>query len=70
MGLGTIKIINLTARFSDTPGSIESRPPPLSDHTETILSELRYSTAEQQELRKQSIISGGRWQQAICSPLQ
>jgi crotonobetainyl-CoA:carnitine CoA-transferase CaiB-like acyl-CoA transferase len=56
VGPGTIEIFNLTAKFSDTPGSIQSPPPHLSEHTETILSELGYSAAEQQELRRQSII--------------
>jgi crotonobetainyl-CoA:carnitine CoA-transferase CaiB-like acyl-CoA transferase len=54
--LGTIKIFNLTAKFSETPGSIESPPPRLSEHTEAILSELGYSAAERQELSKKSVI--------------
>jgi len=54
--LGMIKIFNLTAKFSETPGSIESPPPRLSEHTEAILSELGYSSAERQELSKKSVI--------------
>lgn len=55
-GLGNIRIFNLTARFSGTPGSIESPPPHLSEHTEVILSDLGYSLEQQQELRRKSVI--------------
>jgi len=55
-GLGNIRIFNLTARFSVTPGSIETPPPHLSEHTEAILSDLGYSLEQQQELRRKSII--------------
>jgi crotonobetainyl-CoA:carnitine CoA-transferase CaiB-like acyl-CoA transferase len=54
--VGSIKIFNLTAKFSQTPGAIESAPPRLSEHTEEILGELGYSAAEQQELRKRAIV--------------
>jgi crotonobetainyl-CoA:carnitine CoA-transferase CaiB-like acyl-CoA transferase len=54
--VGSIKIFNLTAKFSQTPGAIESPPPRLSEHTAEILGELGYSAAEQQELRKKAIV--------------
>jgi formyl-CoA transferase len=54
--LGSIRIFNLTAKFSETPGSIDSPPPRLSEHTTEILGELGYSAAEQQELRKKAIV--------------
>jgi formyl-CoA transferase/CoA:oxalate CoA-transferase len=54
--LGSIKIFNLTAKFSGTPGAIESPPPRLSEHTAEILGELGYSAAEQQDLHKRAIV--------------
>jgi crotonobetainyl-CoA:carnitine CoA-transferase CaiB-like acyl-CoA transferase len=54
--LGSIKIFNMTAKFSETPGAIDRPPPRLSEHTTEILGELGYSPDEQQELRKKSIV--------------
>jgi CoA:oxalate CoA-transferase len=54
--LGMIQLFNLTAKFSATPAAIESPPPRLSEHTETILNELGYSSAEQAEFKRKSVI--------------
>jgi CoA:oxalate CoA-transferase len=54
--LGPIRLFNLTAKFSATPGAIESPPPRLSEHTEAILKELGYSPAELAEFKRGSII--------------
>ena len=54
--LGTIRLFNLTAKFSETPAAIDSPPPRLSEHTADVLNELGYSAAEQQQLKKRSII--------------
>jgi formyl-CoA transferase len=54
--LGTVKLFNLTAKFSATPAAIESPPPRLSEHTAAILQELGYSSAEVAELKRRSII--------------
>ncbi|MEP0773319.1 MAG: CoA transferase [Acidobacteriota bacterium] len=55
-GIGEIKLFNLTAKFSRTPGAIETPPPRLSDHTEAILGELGYSGEEIATLREKGVI--------------
>lgn len=55
-GIGEIKLFNLTAKFSRTPGSIATPPPRLSAHTEEILGELGYSGEEMSELREKGVI--------------
>jgi crotonobetainyl-CoA:carnitine CoA-transferase CaiB-like acyl-CoA transferase len=55
-GIGSIKIINMTAKFSRTPGTIETPPPILSEHTEAILAELGYTVEEQKVLKEKMII--------------
>ncbi len=53
--IGEVKLFNLTAKFSKTPGTIETPPPMLSQHTEAILTELGY-TCEEQKLLKQKMV--------------
>ncbi len=55
-GIGKIKIFNLTARFSGTPGAIESPPPRLSQHTDGILTELGYTADEKELLKSKKIV--------------
>ncbi len=55
-GIGSIKIFNMTAKFSKTPGTIETPPPMLSEHTEAILAELGYTIQEQKVLKEKKII--------------
>ena len=45
-----------TARFSKTPGQIETPPPALSQHTEEILCQLGYSLEEQKALKEKMVI--------------
>lgn len=54
--IGELQLFNLTAKFEKTPGSIDSPPPRLSEHTNDILLELGYSDKEIKEFKEQKII--------------
>jgi crotonobetainyl-CoA:carnitine CoA-transferase CaiB-like acyl-CoA transferase len=55
-GIGPIKIFTMTAKFSKSPAEITSPPPRLSEHTESILAELGYTSEDINALRKKAII--------------
>ena len=55
-GVGDIRLFNLTAKFSRTPGSVESPPPTLGQHTQSVLKSIGYSDAEIQNLKERKII--------------
>jgi crotonobetainyl-CoA:carnitine CoA-transferase CaiB-like acyl-CoA transferase len=54
--IGQVKVFNLTAKFSKTPAEITSPSPKLSKHTETILTEIGYTTKEIQDLKEKLVI--------------
>jgi len=55
-GIGPLKLFNLTARFEDTPGGIDSPPPRLSAHTDQLLAELGYTGAEIAAFREKKVV--------------
>lgn len=55
-GIGDLKLFNLTAKFSKTPGSVETPPPSLGQHTHDVLKGIGYSEPEIQKLREGKII--------------
>ncbi|MDQ1351636.1 MAG: hypothetical protein QG657_1941 [Acidobacteriota bacterium] len=55
-GIGDIKLFNLSAKFSKTPGSVDAPPPRLSAHTEEILTTLGYSKDDLKTLKEKGVI--------------
>jgi CoA:oxalate CoA-transferase len=55
-GIGPLKLFNLTARFEDTPAGIDAPPPRLSAHTDVLLEELGYTSAEIAAFRDKKVV--------------
>jgi CoA:oxalate CoA-transferase len=55
-GIGPLKLFNLTAQFSETPGSLDAPPPRLSAHTDEVLKGLGYSDADIAAFREKKVI--------------
>jgi len=54
--IGRVPLFNLTAKFSLTPGFVETPPPLLGQHTHEILSMLGLSNQEIEELKAKEVI--------------
>jgi CoA:oxalate CoA-transferase len=54
--IGELKLFNLTAKFSKTPGNVESPPPRLGQHTNEILRGMGYSEEEIGKFKEAKII--------------
>lgn len=55
-GIGKMKLFNMTAKFSETPGFVEAPPPMLSEHTSEILTGLGFSETDIGKLKDEKII--------------
>lgn len=54
--IGPLKLFTLTAKFEKTPGSIDTPPPRLSQHTCEVLASLGYSDHDVARLRSAGVI--------------
>ena len=55
-GIGDLELFNLTAKFSKTPGLVETAPPTLGQHTNEILKQIGYTTGQIQKFREMKVI--------------
>lgn len=55
-GIGTLKLFGLAAQFSETPGTVSSPPPRLSEHTAEILAGLGITGEEASALKEKKVI--------------
>ena len=55
-GLGDLRLFNLTAKFSETPGRLTEPPPALGQHTEEVLRGIGYQAEEIARLRDARVV--------------
>ncbi len=55
-GIGPLKLFNLTAKFSETPATLDAPPPRLGAHTNAILGSLGYSADDIKGFREKKVI--------------
>jgi len=55
-GIGPLRLFNLSAKFSETPGSLDTPPPRLGAHTDALLTEIGYTKEQIASLREKKAI--------------
>jgi crotonobetainyl-CoA:carnitine CoA-transferase CaiB-like acyl-CoA transferase len=53
---GTVNVLGIPPKLSETPGAVRSAPPRLGEHTDTILRELGFAEATILDLRSERVI--------------
>ena len=54
--LGTVSLLGVPVKFSETPGDVHRVPPELGEHTDEILREIGLDDGELRRLREQTIV--------------
>jgi crotonobetainyl-CoA:carnitine CoA-transferase CaiB-like acyl-CoA transferase len=54
--LGTVNVLGVPIKLSDTPGRVRTAPPVLGQHTEQVLRELEFPPGTIEELRRRNVI--------------
>jgi formyl-CoA transferase/CoA:oxalate CoA-transferase len=54
--LGTIRVLGVPIKLSDTPGSVRTAPPTLGQHTTAILDDLGFTDDEVRKMREAGAI--------------
>jgi len=55
-GIGDLELFNMTAKFSKTPGFVETPPPTLGQHTSDVLQGIGYSKNDLKKLQEAKVI--------------
>jgi len=55
-GIGDLRLFNLTAKFSKTPGRVTGPPPALGEHTHEVLGRLGYTDEDIARLKQASVV--------------
>ena len=55
-GIGDLRLFNMSAKFSRTPGCVSSPPPALGEHTAEVLGGIGYSGEDIARLRKEGVV--------------
>jgi crotonobetainyl-CoA:carnitine CoA-transferase CaiB-like acyl-CoA transferase len=55
-GLGDLRVFNLTAKFSKTPGRVTAPPPALGEHTREVLGGIGYTEEDVAGLKEAGIV--------------
>jgi crotonobetainyl-CoA:carnitine CoA-transferase CaiB-like acyl-CoA transferase len=55
-GIGDLRLFSLTAKFSKTPGNVETPPPTLGQHTNDVLKGIGYTDDEIRKFKESKII--------------
>jgi crotonobetainyl-CoA:carnitine CoA-transferase CaiB-like acyl-CoA transferase len=53
---GTLKVLGVPIKLSETPGSVRTAPPTLGQHTAQVLAEIGMTIGEIDDLRRASAI--------------